>query len=214
MLEVVTTLISAGPFGVWLNQFRAALRSNAGTDVPCGDCRGCCRSGYPVPLRPIDRGALDAVPARFVTTLRTTRGLKHMMVALPDGRCPMLDEGNCAIYAARPQTCRDYDCRVFAAAGIEAGGDDRSEINNRVRAWRFSYEFEADRAAHEAVQRAATYIREHAQDFPVPISMSPSGIAVLAVKVYELFMDSTTTPSKDERMQSIIDAARSFDAGS
>ena len=51
----------------------------------------------------------------------------------------MLSCGNCTIYAQRPQTCLDYDCRVFAAAGIDAGGADKAVINRRVHEWRFRF---------------------------------------------------------------------------
>ncbi|MFA6001077.1 MAG: hypothetical protein WC828_03075 [Thermoleophilia bacterium] len=44
-----------------------------------------------------------------------------------DGCCPMLIDGGCSIYEHRPLTCRIYDSRVFAAAGIVAGGDDRKK---------------------------------------------------------------------------------------
>ena len=53
------------------------------------------------------------------------------------GRCPMLQKGRCTIYAHRPQACRDYDCRVFAATGINAGDDAKAELTARVERWRF-----------------------------------------------------------------------------
>ena len=34
------------------------------------------------------------------------------------GRCPMLTDAGCSIYAHRPRTCRTFDCRVFTAAGL------------------------------------------------------------------------------------------------
>jgi Fe-S-cluster containining protein len=43
----------------------------------------------------------------------------HVLMGYTDqGYCPMLVAGECSIYEDRPQTCRDYDCRVFAATGI------------------------------------------------------------------------------------------------
>ncbi len=53
------------------------------------------------------------------------------------GRCPMLQNGRCAIYPHRPQTCRDYDCRIFAATGIDAGGKEKAAVNARAARWRF-----------------------------------------------------------------------------
>ena len=39
------------------------------------------------------------------------------------GHCAYLDDATnlCLIHDERPRACRDYDCRVFAAAGIDAG---------------------------------------------------------------------------------------------
>jgi hypothetical protein len=103
----------------------------------------------------------------------------------------MLAEGKCSIYAARPQTCRDYDCRIFAAAGIEAGID-KVVINRRVRAWRFTYPTQADRAAHDAVLAAASFIQKSKASFPGGRAPTvPSGIAVLAIKAYAIFLDAT-----------------------
>ena len=62
-------------------------------------------------LRHIPRALLVAAPGR-------PRGYR-LMGYDDQGRCPMLVEGDCSIYGDRPQTCRDYDCRVFAATGIE-----------------------------------------------------------------------------------------------
>ncbi len=41
----------------------------------------------------------------------------------------------CSIYSDRPRTCRHYDCRVFAAAGVEPH---QPSIAPRVREWQFA----------------------------------------------------------------------------
>ena len=127
----------------------------------------------------------------------------------------MLSAGKCSIYDDRPQTCLDYDCRIFAAAGIDAGGDDRSVINRRVREWRFRYPAQSDRAAHDAVLATATFIREHAASFPGKAPSAPTGIAVLAIKAYRIFLDPEVR-SRDARQtaQAIIRASREFDQNS
>ncbi|HEY5807448.1 MAG TPA: YkgJ family cysteine cluster protein, partial [Povalibacter sp.] len=181
--------IAAGPFAQWLADFRASLRGTQGMEVPCGDCVGCCISGYPVWLRPSDTRALARIP---VTVLFSSSGIPadhRLMLAREDGSCPMLSDRKCTIYADRPQTCLDYDCRVFAAAAIAAGGDDRSVINHRVRAWRFSYPTPEDERVHEAVRAAAAFIRDHGTSFPGRAPSAPSGVAVLAVKSYGVFLD-------------------------
>lgn len=189
---------------------RAALRGQGGTDVPCGDCVGCCVSGYPIVIRPEDRSAVTEIPLQYMA--RSTDG-RTLMLALPDGRCPMLSERKCSIYDARPQTCRDYDCRVFAAAGIDAGGSDRSVINRRVRAWRFEYSSEADVRAHEAVRSAARFIRDKASSFPGSAPMAPTGVAVLAIKSYQVFLNPETNGGSDEDIaRAIIEASRAFDS--
>lgn len=125
----------------------------------------------------------------------------------------MLNDSRCTIYGARPQTCRDYDCRIFAAAGIDAGGPEKFVINQRVREWQFSYPHENDRRAHEAVLAAATFIREKKSSFPGERApTAPTGIAVLAIKVYEIFLDpELPTKSDSEIAWSIVKASGRFD---
>lgn len=204
--------VDAGPFGEWLLRFRQSLRSDRGMEVPCGDCVGCCISGYAVWLRPQDRRARARIPSHLLSEPSGMPPGTALMEALADGNCPMLRSGQCSIYGDRPQTCIDYDCRVFAAAGIDAGGNDRSVINRRVRAWQFRYPHETDVRAHEAVKAAARFIREQAASFPGKAPSAPSGIAVLAVKAYSVFLapdigqrDSATVA------RDIIRTSREFD---
>jgi hypothetical protein len=125
----------------------------------------------------------------------------------------MLDAGKCSIYTDRPQTCLDYDCRIFAAAGIDAGGADKSVINRRVREWRFTYPTEADRLAHNAVLAAAVFIKERSASFPSRVPATPMGIAVLAIKVHTVFLDPQTQAQSDvEIAHAILRAGREFDS--
>jgi uncharacterized protein len=207
--------IAAGAFTTWLTEAREVLLGNHGSDVPCGDCVGCCISAYFIPIRPQDEAALAHIPAEFLVTAPGQPSGHRMMGYGADGACPMLVSRQCSIYAHRPQTCRDYDCRIFAAAGIDAGGADKSVINDRVRAWRFSYASDADRRSHEAVKAAATFIQSHRADFPGGRApTAPTGIAVLALKVYALFLDPRLHErSNAEIALAIIKASGSFDAG-
>jgi Fe-S-cluster containining protein len=204
-------IIAAGPFGQWLRQARAALRGNGGMEVPCGECVGCCTSGYSILLRPHD-AALDVVPVKFLSSAPGMAYPHAKMNPLASGHCPMFQQGKCSIYAQRPQTCLDYDCRVFAAAGIPTG-DNRPVINQRIREWRFTYESERDRQAHVAVQSAAAFISEHTAAFPANwLPNNPSGIAVLAVKVYEVFLDAERMTDHDvESALAIVKASGEFD---
>jgi Fe-S-cluster containining protein len=206
--------VAAGPFGEWLAQTRASLRGEGGTDVPCGDCVGCCVSSYFIPLRPADKQALAVIPADLLVIAPGQSHGHRMMGYREDGTCPMLNTGKCSIYQQRPQTCRDYDCRVFAAAGIDAGGADKHVINKRVHEWRFTYATDADRLAHNAVLAAATFIKNKRASFPGGRApTAPTGIAVLAIKVYPLFL-SSDSPSRSEAdtATAIIKASGEFDA--
>jgi Fe-S-cluster containining protein len=210
-----STPVDAGLFGEWLAQMRASLRGDGGTVVPCGDCRGCCVSSYYIPVRPQDIEARARIPDRYLIAPAGQPPGHLMMKYLEDGACPMLMQGNCSIYEHRPQTCRDYDCRIFAAAGIEAGGADKPVINRRVSEWRFRYESAAERRAHEAVNAAASFIRRQREAFPGARSpTAPTGIAVLAIKVYSVFLDPGMTRREPaEIARAIIAESRRFDSG-
>jgi Fe-S-cluster containining protein len=208
-----TEQIAAGPFGKWLNEARATLRGDAGSNVPCGDCVGCCVSSYFIPVRPHDTAAIARIPPELL--VRAPSAGHALLGYREDGTCPMLHAGKCSIYAARPQTCRDYDCRIFAAAGIDAGGEDKRVINQRVRAWRFAYPTDAERQAHEAIRAAAAFIRDKKASFPGGRApTAPTGIAVLALKVYAVFLDPRLATLRDEEIAgAIVAASREFDAG-
>jgi hypothetical protein len=207
-------MIAAGAFGAWLEQARDSLHGNRGADVPCGDCVGCCVSSYFIPVRPEDKDALDTIPAKYLVNAPNEPRGQWLMGYREDGTCPMLVDRKCTIYGQRPQTCRDYDCRVFAAAGIDAGGDDKIVINRRVHAWRFTYPSAADVAAHEAVKAAAAFIATKRESFPGGRApTAPTGIAVLALKVYSVFMDPPVGARPDADIAlAIIAASREFDS--
>jgi hypothetical protein len=190
---------------------RAVLRGQQEAVVPCDGCLGCCVSGYQVPLRPDDTTALDEVPAAQLVLPRGGAGLARMLPRT-DGSCPMLDQGRCRIYAGRPRTCRDYDCRIYAAAGLAPDGP-RPLIRARVREWAFSYGDGEERQA-AAVRRAAQFIRRHAALFPPAMrAHSAAAAAVLAVKVYPLFLErgGGGAPA-EERVRHVLEAVREFDA--
>lgn len=207
------SIVAAGPFSDWLRKMRRSLQGNEGMDVPCGDCVGCCVSGYSLQLRAEDHKAAARIPAKFVVSAPGFAKGNLTVRALENGLCPMLDDGKCSIYAVRPQTCLDYDCRIFAAAGIDAGGEDKTVINKRVREWRFSYPERTDELEHAAVRAAATFIRDRRDSFMVRVPAGPMGIAVFAIKSYEVFLDPATSAKQEgEVARAIIDAVRAFDS--
>ena len=183
--------------------------------MPCGDCTGCCISGYSIQLRPGDERALARIPAELLVRAPGFPPGHLTMPPRADGVCQMLNSGKCTIYPDRPQTCLDYDCRIFTAAGLEAGGADKAVINRRVRQWRFTYPADADRKAHDAVLAAASFIQRKRASFPANRApAAPTGIAVLAVKSYTVFMEGGTEGRSDtEVAAAILEASRAFDAG-
>jgi hypothetical protein len=203
-------MIDAGPFRAWLAAARASLRGEGhGLEVPCGDCVGCCTSSLFIHIRPDETGTLAVIPARLlVRAPGQPRGHKTLGFA-GDGSCPMLRDRACSIYERRPRTCRDYDCRMLAAAGLDAG-DGKDVITERVRAWVFSYESDAERRAHDAVRAAAAFLRDERASFPDGAApSSPGDIAVLALKVYTVFLDAPSR-SAAETAAAVIEASRRF----
>ena len=178
--------LPAGDFSAWLAHLREALRSGAGTDVPCGDCCACCTTAHFVHVGPDERDALALIPRELQFP---APGLPAGHVVLPydeRGRCPMLaDDGTCGIYDHRPRTCRVYDCRAYAAAGVDA---DREAITVQSRRWRFTYPASEDGEEHEAVRAAARFLRDHAAAFPDDPAPDAPRLAVLAVEVCHLFL--------------------------
>jgi hypothetical protein len=207
----------AGSFGDWLASMRAVLKGERAADVPCDGCVGCCVSSYAVPLRPADAAALAAVPARHLR-LPVDGGLAQM-THREDGTCPMLEGGRCAIYAVRPQTCRDYDCRIYAATGLLPDGE-RPVIRRRVLEWRFEFRTEAEIAQSAALRRAAQFIRANSVLFPPAVRAdSAAAVAVLAVKTWPLFANGADVgqsgtvphdPALPAQVERVLAAARAF----
>ncbi len=195
---------------------QAVLRGEGIADVPCGECVGCCVSSYPIPLRPADQVALDQLPPEYL--LRpATPGVNALMGFRADGSCPMLKSEGCSVYADRPGTCRDYDCRIYAAAGLLPDGD-RPVIQKRVQAWQFEYADEQAEVQAQALRAAAAFIRKHSDRFPAGMrAASATAAAVLAVKAWPVFLeDNVEAHIADEteikrRVLDVIEAVRQFD---
>ncbi len=135
-------------------------------------------------IRRIPRALLFPVPCR-------PKG--HVLMGYSDkGQCPMLVDNECSIYEYRPQTCRDYDCRVFAATGIPVDERTQAEIALRVKAWVFHYESEASREEHTVVRQAAAFLQKNRDLFPEgSLPNYPVQLAALAVRIYRLLSDMT-----------------------
>jgi Fe-S-cluster containining protein len=181
--------LPAGNFVEWLEQMQGAIRAEHGSDVPCDGCTACCTSSQFVHIGPDETDTLAHIPAEslFPAPLRP-RG--HVVLGYDArGHCPMLVDNRCSIYEHRPVTCRTYDCRIFAAAGIEIDDADKALVNERVGRWRFALPGPDDERRLDAVRRAAAYFRAHPEALASEgIPDTATGVAVLAIERYDQFL--------------------------
>jgi hypothetical protein len=202
--------LPAGDFSQWLRDMRTALAGRGGMDVACGDCRGCCVSSYYVKVRAHETAALARIGEANLEPGPPGDPGSRLLGYRDNGHCRMLVDGHCSIYEDRPETCRGYDCRVFTAAGMNAGPD-KPVINERVARWRFDYGSEPGRSEHRAVTAAASFLRQHPVRFAGGhVPSRPAEIAVLAVKAYEVFLE----PPADDRdiAAAIVGRVQEFDS--
>lgn len=161
-----------------------------GADVPCGSCNACCRSSFFIHVEPHEKKALARIPKKLLFPA-PGQPKGHVLMGFNDkGHCPMLVANRCSIYEDRPQTCRDFDCRVFAATGFDAFAEARAEIAARVKAWRFDLPTPQDELERRAILATAAFIRDRRDAFPpetLPVSATQQ--ALLALKVYRIFLD-------------------------
>lgn len=172
--------LPAGDFSSWLDGLQAALRGEADAAVGCGGCTACCTSSQFVPIGPEETDTLAHIPPELLFPApRLPRG--HVLLGYDDqGRCPMLVDGRCSIYDHRPRTCRTYDCRIFAATGLDVSAEDprKEPVALRVRRWRFTFPTDDDRRRHAAVRTAARTVR----------ATSVTQLAVSAIETHERFL--------------------------
>jgi Fe-S-cluster containining protein len=149
--------LDAGPFSAWLDRMLGVIEGEGTSDVPCGSCTACCTWAQSVPIAPDEVDTLAHLPAGAAVPA-SMRPAGHMVLRSDErGHCPMLVDGRCSIYDHRPRACRNYDCRVFAATGVDPGGDN-PELQRQVARWKFTLDTESDRRDYEAAQGAGTRI--------------------------------------------------------
>lgn len=217
--NVQKQILHAGPFSIWLRRFRKMLVQENGIDVPCGECRACCTSFKFIHIAPIETQTLSNIPKTLLFAAPMHPKGTMLMGYDEDGRCPMLKKGNCSIYEYRPVVCRNYDCRIFCAAGFSAKGETGTLIEKHVRRWHFNYPSGNDRILHTAVKAAAKFIAGHSACFPdgrVPATASQ--LSILALKVYRVFITGQTGSlekksnlSDNEIARAIIKASAAFE---
>ena len=207
-------------FSSWLRRTRQAQRTAEGVSVPCGECKACCTSSYFIHIRPDETETLARVPQEL---LFAAPGLPAGHVVLgydKNGHCPMFIDNKCSIYEHRPQTCRTYDCRIFPATGLPAG-EDKTSISRQAGRWQFTFPTTQDHKQFSAVRAAAKFLRDHAASFPPGfVPNNPTQQAVIAIKVYEVFLHSTHEPEngqptapRHDLVEAIIAAYRRFETG-
>lgn len=180
--------LAAGDFSSWLREIRGAIREQRESDVPCNGCTACCRSSQFVPIGPDERDTLAHIPAELLFPA-PGRPRGHAVLGYDErGHCPMLIDDKCSIYEHRPNACRTYDCRIFAAAGIDADAD-KVEITRRTRRWQFGFSTDDDRTRHVAVRAAASYLDGHRGLLrDAGLSPNQTQLAALAVEIHDVFL--------------------------
>lgn len=185
-------------FGPWLAGLLNALEGARDADVPCNGCTACCTSAQFVHVGPDEHDALAHIPAELLVP---APGLPEGNVVLgydERGRCPMLGDAGCTIYAHRPRTCRTYDCRVFPAAGLSPAEPDQAAIAERAARWRFRLPTVDDERRSAAVRSAAGFLAERRDTLPRALApTTTTQHAVLAVALHALFLGSGA-PTVDE----------------
>lgn len=193
-MEVEGTPLPVGGFSEWLREARRAQEGDDGAMVPCGDCRGCCTSGYFIHIGPDEQLPLSRIPKPL---LFPAPGLPkgHLLMGYDEkGHCPMFRDGACSIYADRPRTCRTYDCRIFPATGL-APGDDKPRIARQAARWRFDFPAAADHADFRALRAAARALQEREAELPPGfVPTNPPQLALVALKVYRAFLQDGDPP--------------------
>jgi Fe-S-cluster containining protein len=172
--------LPAGDFTSWLHAMRAALRDEAPADVPCGGCTACCTSSQFVHIDPDETDTLAHIPSELLFPA-PGQPKGHVLLGYDEhGCCPMLHAGRCSIYEHRPRTCRTYDCRIFAAVGLDVDAEDdhKVAIAEQARRWRFAFPAEDDRRRHAAVRTAARTVH----------ATSVTQLAIRAIESHEEFL--------------------------
>jgi uncharacterized protein len=183
--------LDAGEFSSWLAHFQDAVRGRGASDVPCDGCTACCTSAQFVHLEPDEQDTLEHIPHEL---LFPAPGLPegHVLLGYDErGRCPMLRDGGCSIYEHRPRACRVYDCRVFAATGVEIDEAAKAGVAQRSRRWRFSFASPDAPVQHDAAHAAATYLEGHSAELtgdPRPIGATHR--ALVAIELVDVFTGS------------------------
>ncbi|MEQ8860174.1 MAG: YkgJ family cysteine cluster protein [Pseudomonadales bacterium] len=205
--------LAAGDVGIWLDEMSRALDEPGEMRVPCGSCNACCRSAYFIHIGAGEVETLARIP-RALLVPAPGRPEDRVMGFDERGHCPMLVGDACSIYPQRPLTCRRFDCRVFAAAGVDPSEDGKTEVAARTRRWRFDYARAHDRRRHAAVVTAARLLDENRRQLGRAAPANRTQQAVQAVACHEAVLelaDEAAATGKRPGEQAILAAIRPAD---
>lgn len=188
MSQTKDTKLHVGNFSSWLSQIRRVLNSSDSMEVPCGDCRACCTSSYFIHIKPNEIETISKIPKEV---LFAAPGLPkgHLLLGYDkNGHCPMFINNACSIYEHRPQTCRNYDCRILSATGLtEEKG--KPLISKQAARWEFDLSSKYEQDEITALKSAAKFFVENKELFPNSfVPSNPIQKAILAIIVYRIFM--------------------------
>ncbi len=196
--------LNAGDFKSWLFQVRNSFINNSGIEVSCGKCNGCCTSSQFININPMETKTLSYIPNKLLYTSPLFPKGNMVLGYDENGNCPMIVDGKCSIYENRPLACRKYDCRIFTASGLVPDSNLSSQIQRRVKLWRFSFVRPKDKLLHKAVKKTVKFILENVSCFPNGIIPNDSSqLAIIALKTYEVFLNYTELHKEKSINQSI-----------
>ena len=181
---------SAGSVSRWLTDMRAALQGRADATVACDGCTACCASSQFVHVGPDETDTLAHIPPALLFPAPGRPRGEVLMGYDQHGRCPMLGEAGCSIYAHRPRSCRSFDCRIFTATGIDADAD-KPLITAQARRWHFDLDDDDDAVLLDALRAAARFVARHRDREPFrSASRTQTALAVMAVERCEEFRNA------------------------
>jgi Fe-S-cluster containining protein len=207
---LTSTSEDAGEFLDWLLETEAMLEfGKGGPVVPCGACNSCCRASMFIQIGPLELQGITRIPIGLLLPVRGLPSGHRVMGYDKHGACTLLEDLSCSIYLDRPQTCRNYDCRVFAATGIGVDESVQPEIAERVAKWRFEYALPASRVAQQGVKEAAAFVRENKALFPLGVIPSyPSKLALFVLRGWRLILSGHQAGCSDaEIVNSVFEMA-------
>lgn len=190
--------VNAGEFSSWIEEFTRTMRGVGGGSVPCGECVGCCTSAKFIHIRPTDKDAINVIPKELMFQAPGLPNGYYLLGYNEEGHCPLFKSGKCSIYNSRPETCRQYDCRVLAATNVRVT-DESEEITRKVNSWEFEFSSDESIELHNSVKLAAEFLSNYKNEFPDGYLPSQSTqLSVMAIRVHSIFIGHTMDSAKEK----------------